>query len=150
MKPKEPKEYELGFIDQDDLVDFVSEENEISDGERGTEPTQEGQLESSYPMPAEEEGDDLIPVLMEKKVKSALNEESVLTKRENTRGRLALIYTLATFLVFLVGIFVAVLDGLNREVSIIENLKEVVPLFSGVYLGTLGFVLGYYFKNDEN
>lgn len=75
---------------------------------------------------------------------------AVIRKREDTRSTLAIIYVIATFAVFVLGMFIAVLDGLNREVSIIDNLSEIIPLFSGVFLGTLGFVLGYYFrKGDE-
>lgn len=79
-----------------------------------------------------------------------VKNNSVEHKREDTRGRLAIIYTLATFVVFLVVIAIAVFDGVVRKVSIIDNLKDVIPVISGVFLGTLGFVLGYYFKNGED
>ncbi|MCA9381078.1 hypothetical protein KC678_02340 [Candidatus Dojkabacteria bacterium] len=75
--------------------------------------------------------------------------ESVYRKREDTRSRLALIYTIFTFFVFIFAMVIAVLDGLVRKVSIIDNLSVVIPLISGVFLGTLGFVLGYYFRREE-
>lgn len=76
--------------------------------------------------------------------------EVVVRKREDTRSTLAIIYVISTFGVFVLAMFIAVLDGLNRDVSIIDNLIQVIPLISGVFLGTLGFVLGYYFrKSDE-
>lgn len=76
--------------------------------------------------------------------------DSIIEKREGTRSRLALIYTILTFMIFLCGMLIAVLDGLYRKVSIIDNLTEIIPLISGVFLGSLGFVLGYYFrKGDE-
>ncbi|MCA9387406.1 hypothetical protein KC669_05235, partial [Candidatus Dojkabacteria bacterium] len=53
------------------------------------------------------------------------------------------------FIVFIFAMFIAVLDGLIRHVSIIDNLSVVIPLVSGVFLGTLGFVLGYYFRREE-
>lgn len=70
-------------------------------------------------------------------------------KREDTRGRLAIIYTLATFLMFLLGFLVSVIDASWRQVSIIDNLSTVLPLISGIFLGSLGFVLGYYFRKVE-
>lgn len=75
--------------------------------------------------------------------------ESVFKKREDTRSRLALMYTIFTFIVFIFAMFIAILDGLVRKVSIIDNLSVVIPLISGVFLGTLGFVLGYYFRREE-
>lgn len=73
----------------------------------------------------------------------------VFKKREDTRSRLALIFTFLTFFVFILGMGIAVLDGILRDTSIIQNLSEVVPLISGVFLGSLGFVLGYYFREEE-
>lgn len=79
------------------------------------------------------------------------DQQAILRKREDTRSRLAIAYLIATFVIFLFAMIIAVLDGLTRSVSIIENLKEIVPLISGVFLGSLGFVLGYYFReNEEN
>lgn len=75
--------------------------------------------------------------------------EYVVKRKEDTRGRLALAYTIFTFIIFIIGIFICVLDGLVRGVSIIDNLSTVLPLLSGLFLGTLGFVLGYYFRGDN-
>lgn len=153
MSNRTPKQFEVGFIDQDDLVEFISDPTKIDESEKALTASDERGEMPATPTPTagtDTEEDDFIPVLIEKKVKTSIDEESVLTKREDTRGRLALIYVIATFIIFFFGIVVAVLDGLNRDVSIIDNLKEIVPLFSGVFLGTLGFVLGYYFKNDED
>lgn len=78
------------------------------------------------------------------------DQDSVIEKQEDTRSRLAIIYLIATFLVFVLGMALAVIDGIVRQVSIVENLKEILSLISGIFLGTLGFVLGYYFrKGDE-
>ncbi|MDQ6985497.1 MAG: hypothetical protein Q9M91_04805 [Candidatus Dojkabacteria bacterium] len=78
------------------------------------------------------------------------SDETIIRKREDTRSTLAIIYTLAIFSVFFLGTLIAVVDGLNRDVSIIDNLKEIIPLISGVFLGSLGFVLGYYFRKGED
>lgn len=75
---------------------------------------------------------------------------NILKQREDTRGRLAIIYTIATFVMFILGFVVAVLDAVWRQVSIAETLGAILPLISGIFLGTLGFVLGYYFRKSED
>lgn len=79
------------------------------------------------------------------------NEEiTIQNKREDIRGRLAVIYVAATFVMFILGFVVSIIDAAWRQVSVIENLRIVLPLLSGIFLGTLGFVLGYYFRKSEN
>jgi len=73
----------------------------------------------------------------------------ILGKREDVRGRLAIIFTLSTFGIFILGFVVAVLDAYWRGTSIIENLSTLLPLISGMFLGSLGFVLGYYFRKVD-
>jgi hypothetical protein len=75
--------------------------------------------------------------------------EYVIKKQEDVRSNLAVIYVIGTFIIFLLGFAVAVFDAVNRNVSVIDNLKEILTLLSGIFLGTLGFVLGYYFKKGE-
>lgn len=75
---------------------------------------------------------------------------SILEKREDIRGRLALTYTIATFVMFVLGFAVAILDAHWRETSIIDNLSTILPLLSGIFLGSLGFVLGYYFRRMDS
>jgi hypothetical protein len=81
---------------------------------------------------------------------SESNSQVLSTKRESTRGQLAIIYTLATFLMFVLGFVVSIVDAAWRQVSIIDNLTTVLPLISGIFLGSLGFVLGYYFRRIED
>jgi hypothetical protein len=71
-------------------------------------------------------------------------------KREDVRGRLAIIYTVATFIMFVLGFVVAVIDAVTRQVPIVNSLQTILPLISGIFLGSLGFVLGYYFRKVEN
>ncbi len=71
-------------------------------------------------------------------------------KREDTRGRLAIIYTVATFLMFILGFLVAIIDAIIGNKSIIDGLATILPLISGIFLGSLGFVLGYYFRKEED
>lgn len=73
----------------------------------------------------------------------------VIKKKEETRGILALTYIRATFLVFFLGFFVSILDGVINQSSIVANLEKLLPIISGIFLGTLGFVIGYYFRKDE-
>lgn len=78
------------------------------------------------------------------------NKVNILERREDTRGRLAIIYTLATFSMFVLGFVVAVLDASWTGNSIVENLSTILPLISGIFLGSLGFVLGYYFRRMDS
>lgn len=78
------------------------------------------------------------------------DEIMIQNKREDIRGRLAVIYVAATFVMFILGFAVSIIDAAWRQVSVIENLRIVLPLLSGIFLGTLGFVLGYYFRKSEN
>lgn len=71
-------------------------------------------------------------------------------KREDTRGRLAVLYTAATFMMFVLGFVVSIIDSLLRDTSIVENLVTLLPMISGIFLGSLGFVLGYYFRKSED
>ncbi|BCX14127.1 MAG: hypothetical protein KatS3mg085_659 [Candidatus Dojkabacteria bacterium] len=126
---KEPKLIE--FIDPNELISF--EEN--TDDEENTI--------------SEESFEEVLSEYKQDEYAQKIDQTSILRKREDYRGILALVYTACTFIVFLVVIAISVIDGLNRDVSIIVNLKETIPLVSGVFLGTLGFVLGYYFKKDN-
>ncbi len=123
------------LIDDYDLIDEELLEEEFSDGyEEGYEAAKKevtGELEPRAETIAES------------------NSDSIYSKREDTRSRLAIIYTVLTFIIFFSGMLIAVVDGLARNVSIIENLEVIIPLISGVFLGTLGFVLGYYFRKAE-
>ena len=77
-------------------------------------------------------------------------DDIVITKIENTRSKLALLFTLATFSIFIFGMVIAVVDGIVNKTSIVTNLKEIISTISGVFLGSLGFVLGYYFRKGDN
>lgn len=77
-------------------------------------------------------------------------EDVVVRRREYTRSRLALLYTIATFVIFFLGMTIAVIDGLINNSDIVDNLREVISIISGVFLGSLGFVLGYYFRRPED
>lgn len=154
----------VGLIDPEEMLDSKPASNEAGElpqtttyqsststagdgGEVIEDKLDETDLEEEAEMSYEdglEEGLNLNPNLL----KSDL--DSVIEKKEDTRSRLATIYLLATFFIFVLGMGLAVIDAIIRDVSIVENLKEVLSIISGIFLGTLGFVLGYYFrKGDE-
>lgn len=132
-KPGESKTYteEAGFV--------VQEVQSTTGVGRDTE------VEEEFP----EDFEDYYPMGMLEE----LNKDrtfQIQSKREDTRGRLAMVYTVATFLVFGLGFIVAVIDGVLTQTSIVDKLTTLIPLISGVFLGTLGFVLGYYFRRAED
>lgn len=119
---------EINFLDPEEVVDFEDAQNEV-------------------------EEEDFEPQDNETPYTDSLRElsttEYIAKKEEDTRGNLAMVYTVATFTIFVLGFFVAVLDGLIRKASIIENLTTILPLISGIFLGSLGFVIGYYFRRSD-
>lgn len=124
----------IEFFDPEQLVAFSQDESAELSNETPEYPSEEEQ----------------VIVLDDDYYASEIEKTKILKKREDFRGTLALVYTVSTFLLFLIGMAIAVVDGMNRDVSIIENLERILPLLSGIFLGTLGFVLGYYFrKSDE-
>ena len=128
--------------------DTMDEQQRDKDVEDGIDPDTEEDLLDESDLSYEEGLDDGLSA--DKNLQPNISEV-IVKKREDTRSTLAIIYVIATFLIFFTAMAIAVLDGLNRNVSIIDNLTEVIPLLSGVFLGTLGFVLGYYFrKSDDN
>jgi hypothetical protein len=148
IKDPEIERKRIEFIDPEELITFIQDESLNLDDTSADElsaPGERGAI-SEDETPLEEE---ILPTDIPQKVNLAIDQNKVLEKREDIRGRLAIIYTFATFFIFVIGIIVSVIDGINREVSIIDNLKDIISLFSGVFLGTLGFILGYYFKSSD-
>lgn len=132
-------DYEIEFIDPEDLVGFIQDEDLKSSSSASDTKT-------GYSNENELEEPEL--KYTDKLVESS--NDYIKKRREDTRGRLALAYTILTFLIFFVIIAAGIVDGIIRQVSIVQNLSTLLPLVSGIFLGTLGFVLGYYFKKDSN
>lgn len=149
MSPEKADRFGIDFVDPDELIDFIEEEKSTESPRPPTQVDKESQetdvTESVEDLDEFEDEDDL--TFTDKIVEEA--SEYVVKRKEDTRGRLAVLYTVFTFIIFIIGIAICVLDGLNRSVSIIDNLSTVLPLLSGLFLGTLGFVLGYYFRKDD-
>ncbi len=149
------KQEKIIFIDPNDLIGFVQEgtEDDIDMDNASDDSSSEKGIINTTTLSDDDDNfltEDELTELFEKKYSKEIDEIKILKKRENTRGVLAVLYTMLTFLIFGIGMLVATLDGLNRDVSIIDNMQEILPLLSGIFLGSLGFVLGYYFrKGDE-
>ncbi len=125
-------ENKIDFIDPKEVIEFNNEE-----------------LEEGLPE-IEEDAEEYEPTPYADSLKELSAVEYIAKKEEDTRGRLAVLYTLSTFFIFVLGFVVAILDGLIRKVSIIDNISTILPLISGIFLGSLGFVIGYYFKKTDD
>ncbi len=139
----------IEFIDPKDLIEFIDEnESEVTPQDEVIE--EDNELDSEYIDQDDVLDDELEDDLYYTQKIDDESRDYVLKKQEDTRGRLALIYTVSTFLIFLLTFIVAVLDGILRETSIIDNLTSILPIVSGIFLGSLGFVIGYYFRKSDN
>ncbi|MBD3362580.1 hypothetical protein GF362_02575 [Candidatus Dojkabacteria bacterium] len=69
-------------------------------------------------------------------------------KREETRGTLAMVFILGFFITLILGGLMVALaeDQLDNKV---KNLQDVFLAISGILSGPLGFVVGYYFRRQE-
>lgn len=143
MSDNQDEKFGIEFVDPNDLIKFIEETKD-----ENTNPSNESAQSSVEEYESDEYPEDEDELLYTDKIAEEA-AEYIVKKQEDTRGMLAIIYVICTFIIFLVGIIICVIDGLSRGVSIIENLTTVMPLLSGIFLGTLGFVLGYYFRKED-
>lgn len=66
-------------------------------------------------------------------------------KREATRERLAYVFVIGVFTILIIG----AIFGFASNKDQVKNITDLVLAFSGVLSGPLGFVIGYYFKRQE-
>lgn len=67
-------------------------------------------------------------------------------KKENARSRIAFLYV-SSFLAIIVIVFAYSLVSVLK----INDIKDLLITVSGIMSGPLGFIIGYYFKSeDEN
>ena len=85
------------------------------------------------------------PVLVESAPKDDTKVQ-ILARREDARGLLAMTFTVATFLLFILGFLLTLATDGDK----VENFKEIFLTISGIFSGLLGFVVGYYFRRGEN
>lgn len=134
----EENNYDVYFLDPEDIIKFIPDE------ELSREEIDKIESISTY---LESEGDTGQGMISRELEENAL--DYVNKRAEDTRGRLAIIYTISTFIIFILGFIVSVIDSILRSTSIIQNLQVILPLLSGIFLGLLGFVVGYYFRKEE-
>lgn len=71
--------------------------------------------------------------------------DPVSTKREDTRGRLAMFFLAGFFLILSLGIVLAGFSDGDK----VTDAREILLTISGILSGPLGFVIGYYFRSSE-
>ncbi len=66
-------------------------------------------------------------------------------KKEAARERLAIVFVIGLFIVILVGMVLAYLGDETK----VQNITQTIVSISGVLTGPLGFIIGYYFRKQE-
>lgn len=72
-------------------------------------------------------------------------EVTLKRRREATREKLAYVFVIGLFLLI---ISITLLAFLSNETQV-KNMTEMILAVSGVLSGPLGFIIGYYFKKQE-
>lgn len=93
----------------------------------------------------EEIGTDEIEKIPEDSGGSNLANVTLKQKREDIRGRLAFLFLIGYFIILIGSI---VFSAFAEDVKI-ERMLESIITISGVLSGSLGFVIGYYFRRQE-
>ncbi|MBN2015230.1 hypothetical protein JW766_00145 [Candidatus Dojkabacteria bacterium] len=93
-------------------------------------------------------GKDLGVEVVEELPESEPEEQFEVTlkkKREATREKLAYVFVIGLFLIIII---VSILGYLS-DTEQVQNITDLVLAISGVLSGPLGFIIGYYFKRQE-
>ncbi len=138
------------FIDPAELAEIFKEEKDRTKAPAAPQTKEEEIDEDDLIDEAEQSYDEGFEDGLSSVEITNIAQDSLLEKREDTRSRIYIIFKVLNFSVFVLIIIVSVIDGLARNVSIIENLERAIPLISGVFLGSLGFVVGYYFRSGDD
>lgn len=72
-------------------------------------------------------------------------EVTLKKKREAMRERLAIVFIIGMFLILIIAIVVGYLSGQDQ----VKNITDLVLAISGILSAPLGFIIGYYFKSQE-
>ena len=70
---------------------------------------------------------------------------NVAFKKEDIRGRVASVFLIGFFVVLVGAVIVSALSDGDK----VGNLKELLITVSGILAAPLGFVIGYYFRSQE-
>jgi len=77
----------------------------------------------------------------------------VVASQESTRAQIALLYTYFFLMIVFLGIigpFVVTAVAPNIVSDPLKTAKELVTVIASILGGSFGFIVGFYFKNDEN
>ena len=66
-------------------------------------------------------------------------------KRESVRSQIALYYIIGFFSIIVIGLII----GLIRNFDI-KDYKDIMIAISGILSGPLGFIVGFYFKDNSD
>lgn len=66
-------------------------------------------------------------------------------KKETARERLAIVFVIGLFIIITIGMVLGYLGDSEK----VENITRIVISISGVLTGPLGFIIGYYFRKQE-
>jgi hypothetical protein len=72
-------------------------------------------------------------------------EVTLKKKRESTREKLAYVFVIGLFAI----IIIVTIFGYVSDKDQVQNITDLVLAISGVLSGPLGFIIGYYFKRQE-
>lgn len=75
----------------------------------------------------------------------ATNVPAIAIKKENARSQIAFLYVSSFLGIILVVFLYAVIRALE-----INNIKDLLITVSGIMSGPLGFIIGYYFKSEDD
>ena len=72
-------------------------------------------------------------------------EVTIKKKKEAARERLAYVFVIGLFII----IIIAMILGFTSDQEHVQNIIDLVLAISGVLSGPLGFIVGYYYKKQE-
>lgn len=65
-------------------------------------------------------------------------------KRESVRSQIALNYIYGFFIIIIIGFIIGLAQGFQ-----IKDYKDMMIAISGILSGPLGFIVGFYFKDNN-
>ncbi|MDD3647694.1 MAG: hypothetical protein PHS44_04310 [Candidatus Dojkabacteria bacterium] len=72
-------------------------------------------------------------------------EVTLKKKREATREKLAYVFVIGVFTLLVIG----AIFGFASNQDQVKNITDLLLAISGILSGPLGFIIGYYFKRQE-
>ena len=77
------------------------------------------------------------------------SDTNIEKQREDTRSEIALYYVKGFLVIVAFALILGLLLVYLGKISF-ENLTNILVTLSGILSGTLGFVVGYYFKSSDS